>query len=167
MSMYNLFHGENSFANMLLFILGTTKDQIPRYRDCYWDGSQIVIYTRTGGGNRKYYESRQCCKENYPEYFKGEDDPPRGPWNEDLRKLPGYIKDEDDSYDSTYALFHFSVPEEFKQLTEGLNAALSPQEKHKEIMAVLNSSNALEDPRVKKLQELLEPVLKKITESVK
>ena len=167
MSMYNLLHGENGFANMLLFLLNTTRDQIPRYRDCYWDGSQIVVYTRTGGGNREYYESKESCRENYPEYFRGEDDPPRGPWNEDLRKLPGYIKDEDDNFDSTYASFYFKVPEEFKQLTENLSAAQSPQEKFKEMMNVLKSPNAMEDPRVQKLTELLEPVFKKITESVK
>jgi hypothetical protein len=150
---------------MLLLLLNITRDQIPRYRDCYWDGSQIVIYTRTGGGNRDFYENERSCRENYPSYFTG-DDTIQGPWNEDLRKLPGYIKDEDDSFDSTYASFYFQAPEEFKQLTEGLVAAQSPQEKFQEIIKVMQSPNAMEDPRVQRLKQFLEPVFKKITEKL-
>lgn len=164
-SLYNILHGENGLATAFLVMLNITKSQIPRYRDCYWDGNNIVIYTRTGGGNRDYYESETSCRENYPEYF-GKEDSPSGPWNEDLRKLPEYVRDEDDSFDSTYASFYFRIPEQFKHFTENLTAAQSPQEKFKEILEVLQSPNAMEDPRIQKLKQVLEPVFKKITESV-
>jgi hypothetical protein len=32
---------------------------------------------------------------------------------EALRQWPGYLKDEDDTYDNTYALFYFEVPKEY------------------------------------------------------
>jgi hypothetical protein len=31
-----------------------------------------------------------------------------------MRQWPGYLRDEDDSFDSTYALFHFAIPEEIE-----------------------------------------------------
>ena len=53
-----------------------------------------MILTRTGGGNREAYKAE----------------------NEELRKLPGYISDSDDPFDSTFAWFRYAFPAEF--LTE-------------------------------------------------
>lgn len=132
MSLYNMLFGVNSNAGMLLVVLGfkSTKE-IPRFRDCYIDGDHIVIHTRTGGGNRDYYESEESCRENCPEYFNGEDEP-SGPWNEDLRKNPYFVRDQDDDFDATYADFYFRFPDEFaedlKALAEG-NPSVKPSDK--------------------------------------
>jgi hypothetical protein len=58
----------------------------PRYRDVTVDTDQplVVVCTRTGGGNRPEYEKENQC----------------------LRKLQGFVKDEDDSTDTTYAYWH-------------------------------------------------------------
>ena len=52
MSLYNMLFGVNSAAPVLLATLGLTESDVPRFRDCHLNGEQIVIYTRTGGGNR-------------------------------------------------------------------------------------------------------------------
>lgn len=88
---YNMVFGSNSLAMSLLGVLEVTPDAIPRYRDCFLneDGTQIIIYTRTGGNNRE--DARDGI--------------------ERLRAIPGYISDADDSFDNTYALFRYAVPE--------------------------------------------------------
>ena len=109
MSLYNHMFGVNSNALTLLKILGTSEEGVPRFRDCFITEGKICIHTRTGGGNREYYESEEACRENYPGDFGG-DDAPCGPWNADLRALPGFISDEDDDFDSTYANFYYEFP---------------------------------------------------------
>jgi hypothetical protein len=52
-----------------------------------------VVYTRTGGGNRDEYSAENIAMTN----------------------RAGYLRDEDDSFESTYALFHFAVPESLKE----------------------------------------------------
>ena len=115
MGLYNMLFGVNQTAPLLLAILGFKEADIPRFRDCYISNGQIVIYTRTGGGNRGYYESLESCRANYPEYFNGGDDEPKGPWNDDLRQSPYYVDDDDDDYDSTYAYFRFNYPPEYAE----------------------------------------------------
>jgi len=87
-------------------------DNYPRFRDCFIgellnsdeddqfgipkkktdDSKTISIYTRTGGGNRSdYYEQIN-----------------------EIRAIPGFIKDYDDDFDSTFMTFLFAVPDEFK-----------------------------------------------------
>ena len=105
MSLYNLMFGVNKMAGFLLGVLNTSHHEIPRFRDCWLaeKGTQIIIYTRTGGGNRPYYD-------------RPGDGDYEGPWNDNIRAIPGFIKDEDDNYDSTYAKFYFEVPETWKQM---------------------------------------------------
>ncbi|MDH5451743.1 MAG: hypothetical protein OEX14_00170 [Paracoccaceae bacterium] len=118
MSMYNQLFGISPAASYLLEVLGTSPDKIPRFRDCWFDKKsdppRIVIYTRTGGTNRLYYDSIDFCAENFPEDVAAIQAavPPTGPWNSDLRALPGYLDDKDDAFDSTYAYFYFSVPDD-------------------------------------------------------
>lgn len=111
MSMYNMLFGTNPAADKLLAALGTTKDEVPRFRDAYLDEDGIVIYTRTGGNNRDAYEDEAT----YREYFGVTDDAPIGPFNSDLYRLPGFIRDEDDDFDNTYAYFHYTVPDAFME----------------------------------------------------
>lgn len=139
MSMYNMMFGTNSRSGVLLACLGISENDVPRFRDCFLDGDKIVIHTRTGGGNRDYYESEEECRSNYPDYFDGEDDP-SGPWNDDLRSMPTYLYDEDDDYDCTYANFYFSIPKEFEEdiamIAEG-SATLKPSEKWQLLLETL------------------------------
>lgn len=132
MSLYNAIFGQNQLAPVLLQALGLTASDVPRFRDCYLSEGSIVIYTRTGGGNRDYYESEESCRECYPEYFQNKDEAPAGPWNEDLRSNKYYLSDEDDDFDSTYAYFRFSYPPEYEEDLKAIAADgkdFSPSEK--------------------------------------
>lgn len=111
MSLYNILYGRNPRTSTILNILKITPNDIPRFRDCWSDEKgEIIILTRTGGGNRDFYENVETCRANYPEDFEGElANHPTGPWNDDLRKIPGYISDNDADFDRTYAEFHFKI----------------------------------------------------------
>ncbi|AGF85752.1 hypothetical protein QJ854_gp030 [Moumouvirus goulette] len=63
----------------------------PRFRDVQVkkDRPIIKVTTRTGGGNREEYEEHN----NY------------------LTTLEGYSGDKDASWDRTYAIFYYSIPE--------------------------------------------------------
>lgn len=136
MSLYNMLFGHNNLAPVLLEILGLTPDKIPRFRDCYLKDGHIVLFTRTGGGNREYYENVESCKANYPEYFE-DDDKPSGPWNCDLRTNPLFLFDRDDSYDVTYAEFHYKYPELYApELTVLAKEHNEPESKEKWAKAV-------------------------------
>ena len=59
MSMYNLMHGMNPLAGILLKMLEIdqegSKYSSGRFRDIYLneDGKKIILFTRNGGGNRE------------------------------------------------------------------------------------------------------------------
>ena len=139
MSLYNMLFGVHGHAAELLQILSLDPGDIPRFRSCYWNGAHIVVHTRTGGGNREYYESEESCRENYPEYFEG-DTPPSGPWNEDLRAVPGYVRDEDCYHDSTYADFFFEPPAAVLEALKALPADVTPGQQWEAAMAALNAA---------------------------
>jgi hypothetical protein len=91
--LYNVLFGTNSLANALLNVLWRVqKFDSGRFRDAYLneDGTQIVVYTRNGGGNREYQEEAITSMQNHP----------------------CYLRDEDDDFDCTYAYFYFKVPDE-------------------------------------------------------
>jgi hypothetical protein len=149
MSLYNMLFGQAPLAPALLKILDIETCDIPRYRDCCLgnDGKSIIIYTRTGGGNRDYYASEEECRSNYPEYFTEDNDsPPSGPWNSDLQAHPMYASDYDDDFDHTYAYFEFKVPEEWADelrtlAAQGPGATTTPSEKWQALFASLKSDN--------------------------
>lgn len=92
MSMYNAVLGENAFSGVLLSMLGfQTRGEIPRYRDCWWNGEHIAVHTRVGGGNRNDYVERIVS----------------------MQMHEGYVKDEDDDYDHTFATFYYKFPEQY------------------------------------------------------
>lgn len=92
MSLYNMLNGVNPATFFILPMLGEKHpDEYPRFRDCFVENNQIHVYTRVGGGNR------DC-----------------GYGEDELQAHPNYIEDFDDDFDSTYATYVFSVPEEFK-----------------------------------------------------
>lgn len=98
MSMYNMMNGATSATFLILPMLGKHPDEYPRFRDCFIADEEqgieqaIIVYTRTGGGNREAYEKENAV----------------------LQAMKGYQQDYDDTVDSTYACFVFDIPEEFK-----------------------------------------------------
>ena len=87
-----MINGVNPATFFILPMLGEKHpDNYPRFRDCFVDNNEIHVYTRVGGGNRN-------CE-------FGE---------EELQQHPNYLRDFDDEYDSTYATYVFSIPDEFK-----------------------------------------------------
>lgn len=139
MSLYNMMFGYNSLAGVTLSALNITRNDIPRFRDAYFDAEEdrLVIYTRTGGGNREYYGAPNGYDNE--EYF--------GPFNEDLENHPDYLFDEDDDFDCTYAYFYFRVPESFKPIFEtfkdlGAGKDLNPTEKFAKMIEDLQNGNS-------------------------
>ncbi len=128
--MYNMLFDTNPIAPLLLSTLGLTQEQIGRFRDCFLSGDQIAIYTRMGGGNREYWEDKIAF----------------------LQKLPGYLRDEDDDFDSTYATFYFSLPEKYGWLAALGEEEFQPdkrwKEKLNEIKTMSSEQIAREYPEV-------------------
>lgn len=87
--LYNMVFHVNPLAGSLLTLLRVDHKTVARFRDCFLNeaGTEIIIYTRTGGNNRAEFD------------------------NTALHKVPGFIAEEDDTFDATYALFRFEVPE--------------------------------------------------------
>ncbi len=83
--------GENKESDAILATLGLSRSDTGRFRDCFVSKGKIVIYTRNGGGNRKYY----------PGVF------------DILEEHPCYLNDKDDTFDSTYATLYFKFPDKF------------------------------------------------------
>lgn len=96
MSLYNNLFGENPEAAVLLGVISQNKRDFMRFRDIWLNkaGNRITVYTRCGGSNRKDYKQM---------YDK-------------MKKNSLYISDEDDSYDDTYSLIYFKVPEKHIEL---------------------------------------------------
>lgn len=85
MSFYNMLFGLNPSTEQILGALNLKKNDIERFRDCHIEEDRICIFTRTGGGNRDMFP------------------------NETLTSHPLYLFDRDDSFDSTYAHYYFSL----------------------------------------------------------
>jgi hypothetical protein len=112
-NLYNAMFGFEPTVAIALGVLkfSNAKKQIPRFRDAYItfaDDEQsdpvIVIFTRTGGGNRDFYEDAETHKKHFPD-----DDYP-GPYNADLRAIQGFRFDTDEELDKTYCYFYYDVP---------------------------------------------------------
>jgi len=99
--LYNLiFPGAFERGELLLPLLGVTRyADVGRFRDIWLeeDGTGRIwlhLYTRNGGGNRADYAEAIAF----------------------LRGHVAYERDEDDSYDSTYASFWFRIPDKYVEL---------------------------------------------------
>lgn len=134
MSLFHMLHGSTANAPALLAALGLTESDVPRFRDCFWDGERIVIHTRTGGGNREAYENLATYQANFPG-----DDNTAGPWNDDLRAVPGFLYDEDDEFDSTYANFYYTPPEAVRDAFAQMPAEATPAEKWVSLFVALDA----------------------------
>lgn len=152
--LYNVLFGRNPFEAILLKAIGVKIEDIPRYRDCYLtDSGDIVIYTRTGGGNREFYE-RPVAANDEAHY--------KGPWNENLRANPNFLKDEDDTFDCTYAYFHYRVPKENRSSCDmlmKLGAIRNPSESWHNLINRITHS-AKDDPEMQRALEVVRDLLK-------
>lgn len=118
MSLYNLLFGVNQDADELLKMLNLTEDDFGRFRDAYLNenGTNIIVYTRCGGGNRDYYEGVFLKMEKHPEY----------------------VTDYDDNYDCTYAYFVFNVPEKFKKQAKLMSDKTKPKSIHEKFQEAVD-----------------------------
>ncbi len=98
MSLYNMMNGVTKATFLVMPMLEKHPDEYPRFRDCFLADEEhpeydnhIHIYTRVGGGNRSSYAEEIS----------------------EMRAMPGYVTDFDDSFDSTFASFVFEIPERF------------------------------------------------------
>lgn len=103
MSLYNMLFGKNAQADLLLAVVGLKECDVERFRDVYTDegGKHIIIYTRTGGGNR----------EHYPQDL--------------LYENPLFASTSDDNFDNTYCDFVFRTPDEFVSDVQNLSDVLT------------------------------------------
>ena len=88
MSMYGMVFGQTAYGPALVGLLMRKQEfDVGRYRDAWveQDGDALLIrvHTRNGGGNREDYDDGSMAEH---------------PW---------YVRDEDDSYDNTYADWWF------------------------------------------------------------
>lgn len=88
-NLYNMLFGRNSLTPLLLATVELAETDIERFRNVAIEGNEIIVFTRTGGGNR----------EDYPQKI--------------ITSSPYYVDDYDDEFDSTYASFIMRIPEEF------------------------------------------------------
>lgn len=118
MSLYNMLNGVKPSTFFALPMLGHHPDEYPRFRDCFIGDDErpeyanhIIVYTRTGGGNRESYEAE----------------------NNWIRSIPGFVADYDDSFDCTFACWVFQVPErwepDFAKVISGKLLEISPEYK--------------------------------------
>ena len=158
MSLYNMLFGVNPHAPMLLGFLGTEPDKIPRFRDCYVKDGMIVVYTRMGGGNRGHWEYSSdteagpncqcagCIAEHY------------------LPTLPGYVRDEDDDFDCTYASYYYKPSPEVAKLVEQLSSlsSESPADRWRKLLADMEAQR--DTPQVAHALEVGKAILTPIIE---
>jgi hypothetical protein len=149
MSLYNAMFGTNPFASILLQVAGVMYADVPRFRDCFLseDGNEVVIHTRTGGGNREAYAEE----------------------NDAMTKVATYLRDEDDDFDSTYANFHYAVPEAFKSqiaLLKELGAVTNPAERWQSLLSDLRKGDT-STPETARALALGEQIMAQITTALK
>lgn len=143
MSLYNMLFGVNPLSGVVVEAVGAT-GLIPRFRDAYFDADEnrLVIFTRTGGGNRDYYDA--------PDGYDNQDY--EGPFNADLRALPNFLYDEDDDFDCTYAYFYFSIPEAYKPIFDSLSdlgagSDIKPMDRFTQMMEDLQNGGDTPDAK--------------------
>ncbi len=131
--LYTMVLGRHPLAPHLLQCLGFASEEevllIPRLRDVYLFPDEIRILTRTGGGNRDDYEQP----------------------NEWLRDRPGFARDFDDAYDSTYAWWAYRWSEAYKKILTPMLEAL--QEHRPELIPESDSIRERFDQAIEKMGE--------------
>lgn len=151
MSLYNLVHGFNPSAPLVLTMLKLTPEAVPRFRDAWIEvhegAPRLVVYTRTGGGNRDEYAGSNAA----------------------MALVPGYQGDADDDFDSTYANFYYAVPEGFREVVDKLveiggNRTEKPAEAWQRVIEEMRSGNV--SHQTKQAVEALRPLFDEIVKRV-
>lgn len=148
MSLYNLVCGNNPLYYLWIVMAGVRFESIPRFRDCYLtvenEKPLLVLYTRSGGGNREW-----LAKENTG-----------------LRSLPNYVRDHDCDYDGTFAHWYYSMPVEHEdtllRLTELLpkhSKFLPPRDKTKIMLGEQDPPPGLSDKEAEEVSTLLHQLM--------
>lgn len=166
MSMYNMLFGTNSAAPFLLSILDLDQPNgnwnVGRFRDAYLneDGSEVIVYTRNGGGNRDCWN-----------WEGGENellDDCRCPGcciNFHLPKHPNYLTDQDDDFDCTYAYIHFSVPHKYKEICQGIATGEAPITIHEKFTTLITGlEQGVKTPETERALEVGKKIMEKIGE---
>lgn len=106
MSLYNMVHGIQPTAKIVVIVLGLEPPKIDRLRDAFIVEEKgevrLVVRTRTGGPNRADHSAS----------------------NDALKAHPAYIEDRDEPFDPTFAVFHFRPPAD---LVDDLRKAMTAQ----------------------------------------
>lgn len=102
---------------------------VPRIRDAWVekgeDGSPVIaFYTRLGGGNRP----------DYAEHIR------------DMQAHEGYLRDRDDSFDSTYATFYYRAPEEWVEALSQPEVMQDPVDTDARWLAAIDALQAAAGP---------------------
>lgn len=143
MNLYNQLFQENKDADVLIGVLGLNKTIFERYRDIYLnkEGDKIIVYTRCGGGNRREY----------------------GRMFEIMKRHPNYLRDYDDSFDSTYAYIEFSVPDKYKDMCKQIAPKEDPKNVHEKFdEEIKNMQNNPDGPEMKRAMALFGPIFEAI-----
>ena len=113
MSFYNMINGYNPSVTLIFPMLDRKYQDFQRFRNCFAEDDQIIVYTRMGGDNGKCWEDRK--KKFYDKSFLQDtcDCDACELWRM-LRKHPTFRCSVQDSNDCTYCSFHFDVPEKWK-----------------------------------------------------
>lgn len=137
MSFFNMAAGNNPMFGILARIVETVAPlpPVPRFRDMYTmdhDGKLvIVLYTRTGGGNRAAHSSENAA----------------------IAAHPLFRETFDDKFDNTFVNFVFEVPEQFVEALRALHDEFSrfykgktPQERFRITIAGMEGKEVPEEP---------------------
>lgn len=149
-SLYGIVHGVHPLAGILLALLdlSTAANSTGRFRDCYLQRNEhgaleIYLLTRNGGGNRPGYAAITNA----------------------LRAHSSYIRDFDESCDSTYATYVFRVPSHAIQGFEFGIAAdpdLIPKSFAERSKTMANRLQDPKDPEAQRITEALRPTMEAI-----
>ncbi len=121
MSLYNVVLGDGKQwqrGQALFAVLASAADaRVARFRDAWIERGEdgrpvIVIYTRTGGGNRECFCEANGRAHPHPDCYLAA--------NETLAAHPLYLRDADDRFDPTYATFYFKVPDAYREALAGV-----------------------------------------------
>lgn len=141
--MYNMIFGQNPAADLLLGVLGLTKESVGRFRDVFLtEDGEIAIYTRNGGGNREQYQETL----------------------DRLSTMPGWLRDEDDDFDCTYATIYFAVPPAAVELVASLSKPTTdtPSERWAAMLEALRTGQAPEV--VERMKPVMDAIMKVVEE---
>ncbi len=146
-NMYNIMHGVNEIAPLLLKILELKPEDTGRFRDIFLneDGTKIILLTRNGGGNRGDYQDVI----------------------DELAKHPNYLDDYDDDFDCTYAYIEFSVPDKYKEEIKKFSTGVKPKTLEEKTNETLAKMDKMSKEEIEQAFPALTDVMKKIEGVVK